>query len=475
MNLATTTMDQTETIPPPDGGWGWVVTFSAFMISVLVDGVNLTFGVFFSEYLDYFGGSKGKTQMIHSVSVGTMLCTGPVAGVMVDRFGTKSVTISGSVLFSLGLFLSAFSPNLDVMILLYGVVGGVGFGLMYIPSLVMVGGYFEKRRALATGIAMCGTGIGNFVFAPVYEMLLREYGWRGTLWIMSAITLNGAVFASQFRPLCKSPQSSEQNEPGTCDKTIHMVRNSVIKCCTHLRDVFRNLFDMSLLQRPVMVVSVVASFLFMLGSFVPYNFLPVLATDLHLSTFQSSLLISIIAIADTVSRVCVGYISDKPWANSILINNVVLIMGGAATIFVPFYGVFGALAFYAVLFGIMIAVFMTLRTIVMVELLGIENLSRSYGIMTFSMGLASIAGSPIAGVLSDMKGSYDIVFYASGATMTISGIIGLFIRRVTNWESRRNININGPTKEVDVVQISYINKGDPHSGESQSKFKDITL
>jgi len=47
---------------------------------------------------------------------------------------------------------------------------GVGFGLMYLPSIVMVGYYFDKRRALATGIAVCGSGIGSFVFAPLTEV-----------------------------------------------------------------------------------------------------------------------------------------------------------------------------------------------------------------------------------------------------------------------------------------------------------------
>ena len=43
----------------------------------------------------------------------------------------------------------------------------------------MVGYYFEQRRALATGIACCGSGIGAFCFAPLCEYLLEEFGWRG--------------------------------------------------------------------------------------------------------------------------------------------------------------------------------------------------------------------------------------------------------------------------------------------------------
>jgi len=49
---------------------------------------------------------------------------------------------------------------------------------MYLPSIVMVGYYFDKKRAMATGIAVCGTGIGTFVLAPIVNLLVSEYGWK---------------------------------------------------------------------------------------------------------------------------------------------------------------------------------------------------------------------------------------------------------------------------------------------------------
>ena len=55
---------------------------------------------------------------------------------------------------------------------------GFGFGLIYLPSIVSVGYYFEKKRALATGIAVCGSGVGTFIFSPVNDMLITEYTWK---------------------------------------------------------------------------------------------------------------------------------------------------------------------------------------------------------------------------------------------------------------------------------------------------------
>jgi predicted MFS family arabinose efflux permease len=50
---------------------------------------------------------------------------------------------------------------------------------VYLPAIVAVGYYFEQKRALATGISVCGSGVGTFLFAPLATYLLEQYGWQG--------------------------------------------------------------------------------------------------------------------------------------------------------------------------------------------------------------------------------------------------------------------------------------------------------
>ena len=67
----------------PDGGWGWMVVLSSFMVSFLVDGVCFTFGIFFPFFLDNFGESKGKTQILGSVLNGSYLSLGRLTTLIV--------------------------------------------------------------------------------------------------------------------------------------------------------------------------------------------------------------------------------------------------------------------------------------------------------------------------------------------------------------------------------------------------------
>ena len=105
---------------------------------------------------------------------------------------------------------------------------GFGFGLMYLPAIVMVGFYFDKRRAFATGVAVCGSGIGGFIFAPLCEMLLRLYGWKGATWIIGGICLNGMVFGALFRPLDqnKSKKDTRKNNNQSAENSISIIADN---------------------------------------------------------------------------------------------------------------------------------------------------------------------------------------------------------------------------------------------------------
>jgi len=80
-------------------------------------------------------------------------------------------------------------------------VAGLGIGMLFIPSVVAVSSYFEKRRSIAIGVAVCGSGVGTFAIAPLASSLLTEYSWKGTFLIEAAILLNCIVGAMVFRPL----------------------------------------------------------------------------------------------------------------------------------------------------------------------------------------------------------------------------------------------------------------------------------
>lgn len=215
---------------PPDGGYGWVIVFASFMCNMIVDGIAYTFGVFLNDLASYFGEGKGTTAWVGSLLSGMYLCAGPVVSALTDKYGCRAVCMTGSVIGCLSFVLCIFSPSVYVMMLTYGILGGLGCGLIYLPAVVCVGFYFEQRRSLATGIAVAGSGLGAFAFAPLATILLEQFGWKGANLILAGFILNCAVFGAMMRPLTFSNEECSEKpllQRMADEKRMQMERGSI--------------------------------------------------------------------------------------------------------------------------------------------------------------------------------------------------------------------------------------------------------
>ena len=158
----------------------------SFAIHVVVLGFIYSFSVLFNPIQDSFSASKGAVASIGALTNAVMTLFGLVAGRAIDALGFRSVGFLGALLGAVSLLAASASPSLLVLIALYGVAFGGCLGAMYFPSIVSVQSWFVSRRALALGIAVTGSGVGNLVFAPLLSALEGRYGWRVTLRIMAS-------------------------------------------------------------------------------------------------------------------------------------------------------------------------------------------------------------------------------------------------------------------------------------------------
>jgi len=207
-----------KTFNVPDGGWGWVVVAASLAFSVVADGTSFSFGLMFIEFLKAFGQSKAKTAWIGSLFMAIPLLSGPVMSAFVDRYGCRPMTIVGGLISGIGFVLAVFGNSVEYEYVTFGVIAGIGLGLCYVTSVVSVCQWFEKRRALATGIAACGTGFGTTVYAPMTQYFIEEYGWRGTVLILAGTFFNVCVFGALMRA---PPYLIEEKKEKESTKSIH--------------------------------------------------------------------------------------------------------------------------------------------------------------------------------------------------------------------------------------------------------------
>ncbi|GLG96897.1 Uncharacterized protein GBIM_03771 [Gryllus bimaculatus] len=168
-------------------------------MSMIADGISFSFGLLFVRFLAHFEDSRSKTSWIGSLFMSVPLMSGPLGSALVDRYGCRTMTIVGGLVSALGFVLSAVANSIEMLIVTFGVIAGLGLGLCYVTCVVSIAFWFDKRRALATGLAAAGTGFGTFVYAPLTNLFLVEYGWRGALLLLAGTLLHMCVCGAVMR------------------------------------------------------------------------------------------------------------------------------------------------------------------------------------------------------------------------------------------------------------------------------------
>ena len=92
---------------------------------LIPDGIAYTFGVLLEPLVDDFDSNRGTVSWVGSLLCGVYLMSGPIVGGLVNKFGCRPVCILGSIVACCGLCLSTLSPNVPVLMLTYGVIGGM--------------------------------------------------------------------------------------------------------------------------------------------------------------------------------------------------------------------------------------------------------------------------------------------------------------------------------------------------------------
>nr|XP_033340002.1 monocarboxylate transporter 3-like [Megalopta genalis] len=156
-------------------------------------------------------------------------------------------------------------------------------------------------------------------------------------------------------------------------------------------------------------------------------------------------LVSVIGIGNTVGRIVCGLASSFPGVDALVVNNIFISAGGLLTFFSGLSLSEGYQFFYAATFGISISVFASLRSILVVDLLGLEKLTNAFGLLLLFQGVAATVGAPLAGVFMDATKSYDTAFYLSGTLILVSAIICYPLK----WINRRELKKNGQKSNED--------------------------
>jgi len=375
--------------------------------------------VFLDPLIQELNEKRSKVSIAGSLLIACYAFAGPIAAQFVARFGTRTVCITGSLMAAVGLGLSAVMNSLIGIIITYSIVSGIGFGMMYIPSVIAVANHFTRLRSMAIGICLCGAGVGTFVLAPFESYLIDEFSIKITFFILSSLCVMCALLAITMRPVkfVEANQSSEEqvllesteyHSGGLCDKIL----GSII--------------DRQLYTSPefwLYMFAICADLFATFGLFIPYQHLLPIARSAGLTKSQADFLISIIGISSAVGRLVAGWVCDRGWLHPSSICGISMLIVSPACFVVTVASTYHVFIIMAFLFGFFTGCWVAVMSPLFIRILGLHLLAPAFGLLTGLRGISALVGPPLAAKLVESFEDRCIALYCSCLCMGISSII----------------------------------------------------
>ena len=307
---------------------------------------------------------------------------------------------------------------------------GLGMGMVYNSSFSILPIYFDKYKATAAGISMCGLGVGAFVFPAIIKALLDTYGWRGTFVMIGGIYAHGAVLGSlfvQIKPQQKKSRDSinhaikdkettseeqhfnvslKENQDNPHDRIHQKQENGtysriaiVDKKISQNNKCRKNiLLETLLLLKNISFMCICLSYLVShFALMIVYTHFGNHILSLGFSEKDVVFLYVLMGISKTIMLALAGLLSEIAKFNVLLVFSACYILIGTITMIFPLFHSLPFFYAYSVLFCIFISPPDVFCVLITVDSLPFEKVAAGLGLASFSCFPGVLIGPPLAG------------------------------------------------------------------------------
>jgi MFS transporter, OFA family, oxalate/formate antiporter len=385
----------------------WIQLLLGLLCMMSISSPQYIWTLFTKPLAAKFGVTLPELQVTFSLLVFLQAFLSPFQGSLIDRFGARTLISIGTLVAGSSWVLASFAHSEAMLYLTYGVLGGIGTGIVYVGVVGLVVRWFPERRGFAAGIAAAGYGMGAIVTTFPIAASLQARGVESTLWTYGIVFAVVGFLAAQG---LRMPSAADSNLAASSrDRSPSQILRT---------PVFWLMFAMMTMMATsgLMVTSQMASFAadFGVSNAVVFG-LAALPLALTIDRFCNGL-----------TRPAFGFISDRigreqtmciAFSLEAVAMTSWLALRGDPTLFVLLSGV----VFLG--WGEIFSLFPATLT----DTFGNRFATANYGWLYISFGVGSVFGGPLAALLHQHTGSWIPVFGTAISLDLLTALLALFV------------------------------------------------
>ncbi len=392
---------------------GWFIVAVCFLALSVVYSARSLLGLTMPLWEQELGWSRSFISSGGAVALVVMAVAAPVAGNLIDRLGPRRPILWGLVTVAVAMGLTATARAEWEFILYFGILGGIGFGVVAIHAVsTIVALEFPVRAGLPTGVATAGSTAGQLLIIPLLAIVLTAIGWR----VSYAVLGVASIFLIAL--------------------LLYLVRPDAESLAARAK-VTRDVPQQPPEPLPERLVALVTSRVFhaLFWSFVICGFTTTGIIELHLLPYAAACgfppltgatAYGMLAAFNMIGMVMAGYLADRVH-RPILLASIYFFRGLSFILLFYIVGNTPMLFIFAVMFGVFDYSTVPITASLVASHIGLRVMGLSMGILMAGHSLGAAVAAFLGGYLFDLFASYDWVWILAIVTAVSAAFICLTI------------------------------------------------
>ena len=375
-------------------GSRWMQLFLGLVCMMAISSPQYVWTLFTKPLMTQLGVSLTQVQITFSIFIVLQTFLSPLQGYLIETFGPKLLLAVGAIMTGLSWVLASSADTLISVYLTYGLLGGVGTGIIYVGIIGLMVAWFPDRRGMAAGVVAAGYGMGAVLSTFPVTISIAKIGYQPTLLHFGLIF--GAIAFLAALGMKRPPDDWMSDYIARTKKTEGLSSGQMLKT-----PVFWLMFAMMTMMSTsgLMVISQMASF--------SRDFGIADATILGMAALPLALTLD--RITNGLTRPFFGWVSDRigrektmfiAFGLEAMAMTLWLLTRDITLLFVLFSGI----VFFG--WGEIFSLFPSTLT----DTFGEKHAITNYGFLYMAQGIGSIFGGPLAARLHEASGSWLPVF-----------------------------------------------------------------
>lgn len=406
------------------------------LVMTLTAGGVRSAGVMYVGIMNHFRATREEASWPLSVMGAMLSLISTFAGPLAQAISPKPVIIAGSLLISIGLMMCYFAPSIAWFTVTFGIIFGSGLGTVYTINVVFLQQYFSKMRGLAMGINYAGSTTAGFVFPVLLTYLMGEFGFRGTLPILSVILLH--IFAlclmhheaPWLKPVKRATKSQVPAEQSPNNEIFNINTGTEISpdrneaawyekaeqadAAKPTQSSHASFWEsLSIMKIREFYVIILSFTLFMYAYDAYFTTVIDYIVDQGIPLHRATTVVPLYSITDMVSRLTVPQLGDRGYIDKELLIALSYTLQTICYVCFPIVslaGTFTSIALLAMLHSAAVGTSIVMQGVLMGEHIGPARLPMAYGIMGAFVGSTYFSKPYFIGYFRDTIGSYTMMF-----------------------------------------------------------------